>query len=195
MSYCEGFIRDALKQHLGWTNSSKDHRLVEEICIDKGRCRFDVGLVTGESTHGFEIKSDRDTLTRLDHQIESYGRFFEQVSIVAASHWHDAETSTPKWVGILMAGQLRNDQVVWLWMRRPKPSPLFDPASALSIFWAEYLRERIMDIQGTAPPKRWSRARMAEHLASICDRDAIPSEIMRFVDWRQEKLTPSDILA
>mgnify|MGYP003386956614 CR=1 FL=1 len=188
MNYSEGFIRSALKLHLQRKHSGTDLRIAEEIHIDSGLCRFDVGLITGTAMHGFENKSDQDTLTRLEGQVESYGKFFQQVSIVSSLHWHDAQALTPQWVGILIAGKVRQGEVTWIWARRPKASPLFVPAEALSIFWHEYLTERITALQGSPPPKRWTRAKLADQLASLCGHEGIAAEVMRFLDWRHTKL-------
>ena len=58
-------IRDALKRELLY--EYKDDRqtvIIEELGVQHGTSRIDLAVVNGV-LHGFELKSDRDTLTRL----------------------------------------------------------------------------------------------------------------------------------
>jgi hypothetical protein len=64
-------------QHLG----EPDTVIFEELGVQHGLSRIDLAVVNGE-LHGFEFKSDKDTLARLPEQAESYGRVFDRVTLV-----------------------------------------------------------------------------------------------------------------
>ena len=50
-----------------------DTVVIEELGLCRGQVRVDVAVVNG-LLHGYEIKSDRDSLRRLGVQVEVYGK-------------------------------------------------------------------------------------------------------------------------
>ena len=54
--------------------------------------------------HGFEIKSDIDSLARLPHQTELYSSVFDKITlVVGATHLYHAFNIIPDWWGVLVA--------------------------------------------------------------------------------------------
>ncbi|WMT19186.1 sce7726 family protein [Parageobacillus toebii] len=74
-------IRAKLIKRIEKENQNKHYRIIEELSICDGRARADVVVANG-FLHGYEIKSDHDTLERLDRQIEWYDMTFDKVTIV-----------------------------------------------------------------------------------------------------------------
>ena len=99
----DAFIRAPLLQWLRVLHPySSDAKLLEEFKMPRPSARIDVALVNGEMT-GFEIKSDRDTLTRLPLQIPAFSKFFDRVSLVTTKkHLEEARLTIPKWWGIIV---------------------------------------------------------------------------------------------
>ncbi|CAI8758511.1 MULTISPECIES: sce7726 family protein [Pseudomonas] len=74
--------------------------VIEELGLEHGACRVDVTVVNG-ALHGYEIKSDVDTLERLPFQVEAYSRSLDKATlIVAERHLVKAEAILPAWWGI-----------------------------------------------------------------------------------------------
>ena len=66
-----------------------------------GRCKADLAILNGTAT-AYEIKSERDSLTRLERQIEAYRNVFAKVYVIAGENHLDAIfESAPSDVGIL----------------------------------------------------------------------------------------------
>lgn len=66
-----------------------------------GSCKADLAILNGTSTV-YEIKSERDTLARLDNQIINYQKIFAKIYIIASeSHIPSLIDSTSSAVGIL----------------------------------------------------------------------------------------------
>jgi hypothetical protein len=66
-----------------------------------GECKADVSILNGTTT-AFEIKSERDSLSRLQRQIENYKRVFASVVvIVGENHVSSVLRATSKDVGVL----------------------------------------------------------------------------------------------
>lgn len=67
-----------------------------------GECKADVVVLNGTST-AYEIKSDRDSLTRLTNQLSNYRAVFASVNVVVGhSHLDDVLTLVPHDVGVLL---------------------------------------------------------------------------------------------
>src|SRR5690349_21643168 len=97
-------IRVALRQKV-FARAARARRtmVVEELGLLHGASRVDLAVV-GRSLHGYEIKSDRDSLNRLEQQAADYSLVFDRVTVVAG--WRHAVTmmrEAPRWWGILLA--------------------------------------------------------------------------------------------
>lgn len=63
-------------------------RFFEEFCFGK-KTRADALLVTEEELIGFEFKSDKDNLNRLEHQIHDYERYCDRNYLVTGQKYKD----------------------------------------------------------------------------------------------------------
>lgn len=124
----DAHIRAPLLQWLRALHPDRlDAKLLEEFKMPRPSARIDVALVNGEMA-GFEIKSDRDTLTRLPMQIPAFSKFFDRVSLVTTPrHVDEARTKIPKWWGIIIFCENGSFQV----SRSPKRNSKIDAVSFL----------------------------------------------------------------
>ena len=75
-------IRQALRFRLSIEHAKQpDTVFIEEFGICRGQGRIDLAVVNS-FLHGYEIKSDRDSLRRLDNQIELYSKVLDRATIV-----------------------------------------------------------------------------------------------------------------
>nr|WP_233175886.1 sce7726 family protein [Dyella sp. ASV24] len=66
-----------------------------------GACKADLIILNGTSTV-YEIKSERDSLTRLANQIANYRKVFAKIYVIAGeAHVQDVLESTPSDVGVM----------------------------------------------------------------------------------------------
>jgi hypothetical protein len=66
-----------------------------------GACKADVVVLNGTST-AYEIKSERDSLTRLSNQLDNYRKVFATVNVVvSATHLLEVLEATPDDVGVI----------------------------------------------------------------------------------------------
>jgi hypothetical protein len=67
-----------------------------------GECKADLAILNGTSTV-YEVKSERDSLSRLERQVAAYAKVFARVYVIAAEdHVDAAKGSVPEYVGILV---------------------------------------------------------------------------------------------
>src|ERR1039458_236101 len=99
-SFNDAGIRPALRDKILF-NQENNAVVIEELGICRGQVRVDMALVNG-TFHGYEIKSDRDSLNRLCGQIELYGKVLDYATLVVGEkHVVDAFDMVPDWWSIL----------------------------------------------------------------------------------------------
>jgi hypothetical protein len=97
-------VRTALIEALERQHASEpDTKLKPEMGLSGGHVRIDVAVLNG-FMHGYEIKSDRDTLERLPNQVDYYSDTLDYATIVVGQRYRDKiETMVPAWWGITVA--------------------------------------------------------------------------------------------
>src|ERR1700722_10142524 len=94
-----------------------------------GECKADIAILNGTATV-YEIKSERDSLSRLERQVTAYAKVFAQVYVIAAEDHIDAVLkSVPKAVGILRLTSRYQISTLREAVDQPgntSPAPIFD---------------------------------------------------------------------
>ncbi len=126
-------LREYLEQH---ELADSDATLIEELGHCQGRVRIDLATVSGV-LHGYEIKSNRDRLSRLSSQAAIYSRVLDRVTLVVGSkHIEAALRLVPRWWGVLLVRVGSNG--VWLDPRRPAAeNPDQDPRALVELLWRD----------------------------------------------------------
>lgn len=113
-----------------------------ELILDKYSVRADIVMCDPTDFHCFEIKTDRDTLVRLDRQLEVYDRHADFVTIVAATkHINTIISRVSPHVGIyeLVGFDCPNPIRV---VREPERSPSREVDAMLSLLPVTELQAR-----------------------------------------------------
>ncbi len=99
----EGDIKAAVIDKLFASDALSDAVLINEMVIANWSRRADLVVANGK-LHAFEIKSDLDTLRRLDGQVETYLQRFDKVTVVCTEKFaHLIKDSTNSRVEIWCA--------------------------------------------------------------------------------------------
>ena len=170
-------VREALRPYL-WREHQRepDTVIVEELGVCRGRVRIDIAVVNG-LLHGYEIKSDRDSLRRLAAQITDYNRVFDMVTLVVGTrHLSQASRVVPPWWGVLTlivdANGSQLDTV-----RPAQPNPQRDPRSLVELLWLGHAIA-LLEEHGTARGVRGkSRARVWDRICATLTVDEIGSAV------------------
>ena len=108
--------------------------IINEFGLCQGEARIDLAVING-SIHGFEIKSENDTLERLPSQQEVYNRVFDTITIVTGDKYiNKVPDCVPSWWGIIRAKQVRKD-IRLETIREGKDNPSVDPFSLVQLLW------------------------------------------------------------
>lgn len=139
-------IVNALRHHV-LTEVGRDARVVSEMPICGGSSRADLVAINGLLS-AYEVKSARDSLSRLESQATYYGRCFERVTIVCASrHLAKALERIPEWWGVLEVDETKGAGFVK--HRAPLPNPAVDSESVAGLLWHHELRAILGSAMGT----------------------------------------------
>jgi len=107
---------------------------IDELGLCQGNARIDLAVVNG-SLSGYEIKSERDTLQRLPHQVEVYSRALDNVTIVASeSHIDKTIGLIPEWWGVI-ATVPDDGEIAFRLVRQQQINPGVDPYSVAQLLW------------------------------------------------------------
>lgn len=191
-------IRSALRKILEERHAKdKKVRIIEELGIQHGTSRVDIAVVNG-ALHGYEIKSDKDTLERLPEQIYAFNSVFDKITLVVGKkHLYEAINMVPEWWGITVAKTNPNALITFNLIREGDLNKKLDSISVARLLWREEALG-ILKEQGKAKGF-YSKTRdlIYEKLSEVLDREKLGEKVRETLflrkDWRPESsLTLND---
>ena len=161
--FTEESLRTSLHRLLVSTHENEpDTVLIDELGICRGSARVDLAVVNGEF-HGYEIKSDRDSLRRLNIQADLYSRVFDRVTLVCSDrHVSQALAIVPSWWGVLRIVPGTQDPI-FKRVRRGRKNPNRDIRALAELLWLEEAvvllskRRAIRGMRGRPRADLWDR--------------------------------------
>lgn len=181
-----------LREHHGQANTL----VLDELGLRHGTVRVDIAVVNG-FLHGYEIKSDADTLDRLPSQVDVYGKVLDRATLVVGEkHVEKAKAYVPDWWGIKVVCSGPRGAVDFDTVRPVRMNPGIEPLALAELLWrdevAAILRER------EAPTKllRQPRGFLYQHLAATMPVDELRTTIRQQLKarerWRGQRPPSSD---
>ena len=166
-AFREAEIRRALRLWLLAKHAAEaDTFVFEELGVCRGQGRIDLALVNG-SFHGYEIKSDRDNLRRLDGQVDMYSRVLDRATVVVGDrHLTETLNAVPHWWGVLRF-ESGPKGPRFKTVRRGRSNPQRDPRSLVELLWLDdaikLLTRRDVARGVRGKPRRMVWDRVCEH--------------------------------
>lgn len=192
MSLREGEVRELVRSHIEFKHRDDEDGTfwLDELAVAGGRSRIDLAVVNC-AFHGYEIKSDRDTLARLPSQAESYGKVFDYCTLVTTErHAAKAKSVIPDWWDILIPAP-SGDSLILFWKgeRNEECSPL----SQARLLWRDELLVLLESYGCDRGVRSKTRYKMAERAAEALDSETVSLEVRaqlkrrRLAGWRVEE--------
>jgi hypothetical protein len=167
-----------IRQHLHRKRLRRSHAspstlVIDELGLFHGDSRADVVVVNGHLA-GYEIKSDDDSLRRLDEQVVAYSSVFDRVSIVTGEkHARDVRKAVPKWWGILVARRGLRGGISFETVRRGRFNHAVDPVAVAHLLWRDEAL-RVLEACGVKGRMlRGTRRELYEELSRTLSRPEI----------------------
>ena len=184
-------IRSALKKDLLNCHAQDEKvRIIEELGIQHGTARVDIAIING-IMHGYEIKSDLDTLQRLPEQMDVFNSVFDKMTLVVGkNHLYQAINMVPEWWGIIIAKINNNGSVILNVIREEEFNKNQDNVSVASLLWREEALKIL--VKNNEANGFYSKPRdlIYEKLASVLDQKTLSEEVRETIflriDWRPD---------
>lgn len=170
----DSHIRPALLQELKSRFPHEGNDLIlQEFCCNAAR--IDVAVVNG-ALHGFEIKSDCDSLDRLCTQIAEYGKIFDFVTLVVGRKLLScAKTEIPKWWGVTLATGV-DSGVMLRRIRAPKANSAKDAGALARMLWKDEALKCLRRFGYRTVTSRNCATEVWEEASRVLDIDTLAEE-------------------
>jgi len=171
------------REHRG----ASDFVCLPEFAIFGGANRADFAALNGVS-HGYEIKSDKDTLERLPAQIDAYSAVFDQATLVSAPrHLDSAVSMIPQWWGVIEV-RLEQPHPYLQRVRKSSANPSPNAVAIASLLWRDEALDLLMKLGLDAGVRSKPNQALIERLAervTLANLSAHVRQILRARgDWR-----------
>lgn len=147
-------------------------KIINEMDVCFGRSRVDIAIINGK-LHGYEIKSEQDTLDRLPSQINSYSKIFDTLTIVTCeNHMEKIIEIVPKWCGVYYVSNKKGNLLLKK-KRKARLNKDIDLLSLTQLLWREELIE-LLNLNGIIKgTKSKTRSALCEKVISSIDENII----------------------
>jgi hypothetical protein len=173
-------LRRALKSKvLARHAKDPDTRIVDELGLRHGVARVDIAVING-IIHGYELKSDKDNLKRLPHQIAIYSSVLDKVTLVVGSrHADDAMKLVPDWWGIKIAKVGSRGAFEFESYRTARANPSVDPLSVCKLLWRDEALTLLAELGEAERVRYKARALVYAQLVKVADLESIQERVRR----------------
>lgn len=105
--------------------------------------RFDVVALSENVLHGYEIKSDRDSVHRLSGQVEGYAMVCKTLTVCTGyKHAHEVARIVPVWVGIDLV-YAKSGVAQFETVREGRDNPGWRLGCLMRLLWIEDVKEAL----------------------------------------------------
>ena len=183
-------IRSALKKKLERHHAQdKELRIIEELGVRHGTARIDVVVING-IMHGYEIKSDRDTLERLPEQMNEFNDVFDKLTLVVGKrHLYDAVNLIPDWWGIMVVKINAKNKVIFHTIREAEDNQKQVGISIARLLWREEALQILEEHDQADGVRSKPREFVYQRLADVLEADVLKERVRKTLlvpreEWR-----------
>ena len=128
--------------------------------------------------HGYEIKSDLDTLLRLPEQIEVYNSVFDKMTLVVGkSHLYEAIKIIPDWWGVVVAKADENGVVTFNTIREEETNEDQNKLSVAKLLWREEALGILEEMDEANGLRSKPRDLIYSKLSTVLDQETLGKKV------------------
>jgi len=183
-------IRTVLREELNKKYAKDKNTLVlDELGVGHGTARIDL-VVVNSCLHGYEIKSDVDSLKRLPDQIRIFSSVVDRMTLVVGyKHAYNALKMIPEWWGVKIAEEnKRNGNVILTNARFPHNNPEIDLKALVALLWRDEALNILEEMGAASGVRSKTRTEIYERLVQVSNpellRARVRQQLKRRVGWR-----------
>ncbi|MBU4357575.1 MAG: sce7726 family protein [Proteobacteria bacterium] len=171
-----------LMDHHGDSNTL----VLDELGLRHGVCRVDIAVVNSY-LHGYEIKSDADTLERLPSQISVYSDVLDRATLVVGKkHIKKAKAIIPEWWGIKVVSVGPRGGIIFETHRPLSMNPKIDPVALAELLWRPEAVRILQKLGAPTAILRKPRSSLYQYLAEVLKLDELRDLIRQCLKVREK---------
>ncbi len=176
------------RKRLQRQHTQKDTLVIDELGLNHGKCRADIAVINGHLV-GYEIKSNNDSLRRLEEQVKAYNAVFDKVFIVVGDRYiNSIKNYIPEWWGVIVSVRGPRGAVNFDTVRIARTNKNTDPISIARLLWRNEAEEILQQKKLSSKILRQPRAKLYESLVdklNICElRKFVREYFKQRKNWR-----------
>jgi len=197
MTTNDKIIRESLRKIL--EKERKNYKLeeklpaeiFEEFGVSHGTARIDFAIINGVM-HGYEIKSDKDTLDRLPEQMKQYNKVFDKMTLVVGKkHLYHAVNTIPSWWGIVLV-KIEKDGIIFQTIREDGDNLEQVDVSIARLLWREEALKILEEKNKVKGFRSKNRNIIYKKLVDVVDMDTLKNYVRNILvsrkDWRSGEI-------
>jgi hypothetical protein len=180
-------IRSVLKAELTLRYKKDNDTLVlDELGIKHGASRIDL-VVVNHRLHGYEIKSDCDSLKRLPDQIKAYSSIMDRMTLVVGyRHAYEALRMVPEWWGVRLAEMKQQSGTVILSnARKAHDNPEVDLNAVVALLWRDEALNILEETGEAKGVRSKTRTHIYKRLVEVCKPDYLQARVRQQLKSRE----------
>ncbi len=159
--------------------------ILNELGLKNGESRADIAVLNGKMI-GYEIKTEKDSLTRLASQVNSYSQIFDRAFVILAEkHLKKAKAIIPDWWGIYLIQSSNSENHTFKYNRKAKMNPSQDSFSIAQLLWKDEALAVANTIFNCNLKSNTNRQEIYEIISSKCPPKKLSKIVMDFMKKRE----------
>ncbi|MBL8159118.1 sce7726 family protein [Candidatus Saccharibacteria bacterium] len=159
-------------------------QILDEFGINYGEVRADV-VAVGDVMHGYEIKSDYDSLNRLPNQIKAYNAVFDKVTIVTgASHIYSVIEIVPEWWGILVVRANDTGEITLHCIREAEANKNLDTHALARLLWRDEAMQILEGINAAHGVRTKPKSILCDRLTDSLEQESLRRKVVEKIHFR-----------
>lgn len=177
-------IRPALT---AWVRARDPHaRILEEVGVLHGDVRVDLAAFSPRRLHGYEVKSDVDSVRRLARQVDAYSKVLDRCTLVAGVEMASrAGPLVPGWWGLVVVHRreagLELDEI-----RRPTPNAAVEPLALAQLLWRDEALRLLRKLGAGRGLSGAPRKKLYQKLSEVLPLSPLQHHVRRVLLERRE---------
>lgn len=185
----EAFHRKRIKRRTGFSTAL----VVDELGLHHGSFRADIAVIDG-CLYGYELKSDVDSLRRLQRQVDGYNSVFDSITMVVADrHVTSVAMHVPAWWGIVRACQGSRGGIHFQTVRRPRQNHLVDDVAVARLLWRDEAAEAVAGLGAKGSILRGARTTLYRYIVNNMNSRELRNLVRTKLQERQDWPSPSQL--
>ncbi len=187
-------IRKALVGHCsGIYHKQGGELVVHELGLAHAKRRVDLAILSDDEIHGYEIKSEKDNLRRLEGQLHIYLQSLHKLTLVVANkHLKHTLKHIPTWIGLIEVNVTLKGFVNLNHYREAQQNPHIDPFILSHLLWRSEVQEILLNNGASPSSLRGSRVVLYRKLLKIIPENQLMKNIKEAMlnrrNWRDHPL-------